>query len=177
MDIERQHLHLDCSRGHPFLRLCSLWDPTLCHCSWLHPEQWNHCLDQIWNLHVLQMAVQLWVNLWTERERKVRPWTGEFFLEKTMLLCLLIITLTSGVVAKLSAHYGSIFAIPAVITDGSPAPIKTHLHSSLILVGTILKADCPSGTVGSDIWAVQINKWRNIVNTHSRLCTYTSTIS
>ena len=66
------------------------------------------------------------------------------------LICLT--TLTRGVVAKISAHNGGIFAVPAVVTNGSPASVETDLHSSLILIGTFPEAQCPSGAVWCDSW-------------------------
>ena len=69
-----------------------------------------------------------------------------------MCYCILLSTLTSGVVAKFSAHNGGIFAVPTVVTNGSPAPVETDLHSSLVLIGTFPEAQCPSGAVRCDSW-------------------------
>ena len=90
-----------------------------------------------------------------------------------MCYCIHLTTLTCGVVAKFSAHNGGIFAIPAVVANGSPSPIETYLHSSLVLVGTFLEAQCPSGAVRCDSWPKR-NKWKynnlQAPITNTRLC-------
>ena len=58
-------------------------------------------------------------------------------------------------VAKLSADNSSISAVPAVVTDGAPASMKTHLQSSLVLIAASNKTDCPTGAVRGGICSQQ----------------------
>ena len=60
--------------------------------------------------------------------------------------------LTSSVcISQLLADHSSISAVPGVITHCPPLVIDTHLHSTLILIGTSHKTNITISTVANSI--------------------------
>ena len=78
-----------------------------------------------------------------------------------------LITLTSSMIAYLSADHGSIIFVPRITTNCPPLSSCTHFHSSLFVTIASHQTNCAITALSSETKRIQLTKRINFTNSYN----------